>query len=171
MRFGIPPYDGDDEDSSAYTLLIGFTPGDNFTFYEKKTPGVGQSDDVLTVKNIEAGESQEGKEGENEKTEEDECPTEDSEAEEDDSEGLQSSSEPEDFVDMRMNLIYECSHWTDTAFRVRMFGCVIRGMGWISRMVLQSHLQARFLVVAGSPLPGDISAQRSSRRLQGLVPS
>ncbi|KAI4671057.1 uncharacterized protein J4E88_009453 [Alternaria novae-zelandiae] len=74
MRFGIPPYDDDDEDSSASTLLIGCAPGDNFTFYEKKEPEVGQSDDVLTIKNIEAGESEEGKEGENKKKEEDACP-------------------------------------------------------------------------------------------------
>ena len=82
----------------------------------------------MTVKNIEAGESEEGKEGENGKEEEGACPTEDSEAEEYDSEaggryfeGLQSNSEPGDFVDMRMSLIYECSHQADTAFRVRMF--------------------------------------------------
>ncbi|KAI4608370.1 hypothetical protein J4E83_009174 [Alternaria metachromatica] len=90
MQFRIPPYDDDDEDSSAYTLLIGCEPEDDFTFCEKKEPEVGQSDEVqttaATVKNIEASKSEESKEGENEKEEGDACPTEDSEAEEDDSE-------------------------------------------------------------------------------------
>ena len=136
MRFGLPPYNDDDDDSNTYTLLIGCEPEDNFNFYEKKEPEVVQRDEVSTVKNIEAGESEESKEGENEKEEEDACPTEDSEAEEDGSEvgrryieGLQSNSEPEDFVDMRMNLIYECSHRTDTTFRVKMFGCMIQASG------------------------------------------
>jgi len=111
MRFGLPPCDDDHEDSSAYTLLNGCEPEDNFT-YETKESEVGQSDEVSNVKNIEAGESEESKEGENEKEEENACLTEDSEAEENDSdaggryiEGLQSNSEPEDFVDMRMDPI------------------------------------------------------------------
>lgn len=105
MRFGIPPYDDDHEDSSAYTLLIGCEPEDNFTFYDKKEPEVGQSDEVsttaATVRNIEAGKSEESATG---KEEEDAIPTEeDSEPEEDESEagvryfeGLQSNSDPED---------------------------------------------------------------------------
>jgi len=64
MRFGIPPYDDDHEDSSAYTLLIGCEPEDNITFYEKPEPEVVQGDEVSTFKNIEVGESEEGKEGE-----------------------------------------------------------------------------------------------------------
>ncbi|KAI4620691.1 uncharacterized protein J4E87_007017 [Alternaria ethzedia] len=117
MRFGPPPYDDAHKDDSSYALLVGCEPEDNFAFYEKKEPEVGLSDEVsttaATVRNTEAGKSEESATG---KEEEDAIPTEeDSEAEEDMSEaamryfeGLQSNSEPEDFMDMRMNLIYEC---------------------------------------------------------------
>ena len=98
MRFGLRPYDDDHEDSSGYTRLIGCEPEDNFDFYEKKEPKVGQSDEVSTT--------------------------------------------------------------TATVKSLR-----------ISRVVLQSLPQAQNLVVAGKPLPGDTSTQRSYGRSRGLEPS